>query len=471
MKAYILKVEMIGLEPAVWRRLIIPAGATFQRLHAAIQGITNFQSEYLDWPLHLHEFRLPEENLLVTNEPQVYEEFKKQKKGAGGPTVRKPQSIKIDDYLEKYGQLFYTYDFGDNWQFEIRLEEVVEDYYFGYPTVLDGAGDAPPEDVGGATGFKYLLSVLADESHPDFKEMLWWSKEQYFEPYNRSRINESLTNQKIKKTEWEKIDHVNYEVLTDKYRPIEKDTEWDRLPADFDAEQFWKYIKACTHLYGVVPFDKVLEIFNRQNPKMYIKSGQAFRVMREAEWQKPMGQSQVRQDGLDFIHQQVMESGTKAFIESNGSGKDWYVPDKEELLKYADDLYIEPTAAYQALYRKLEPHFHPLKPVSLKEALKKVSLMMQIETGATQAMQELINFSGFGSDQDLNELVGLYSNFANHSRHWANRGNRPVELTHRDNLMPLPAIPYEITEDSVKVGRNDPCPCGSGKKYKKCCGA
>jgi uncharacterized protein YecA (UPF0149 family) len=21
------------------------------------------------------------------------------------------------------------------------------------------------------------------------------------------------------------------------------------------------------------------------------------------------------------------------------------------------------------------------------------------------------------------------------------------------------------------VGRNDPCPCGSGKKYKKCCGS
>ena len=29
--------------------------------------------------------------------------------------------------------------------------------------------------------------------------------------------------------------------------------------------------------------------------------------------------------------------------------------------------------------------------------------------------------------------------------------------------------PYQ-REDS-KVGRNDPCPCGSGKKYKKCCGA
>jgi SWIM/SEC-C metal-binding protein len=27
------------------------------------------------------------------------------------------------------------------------------------------------------------------------------------------------------------------------------------------------------------------------------------------------------------------------------------------------------------------------------------------------------------------------------------------------------------TAVSHKVGRNDPCPCGSGKKYKKCCGA
>jgi preprotein translocase subunit SecA len=28
-----------------------------------------------------------------------------------------------------------------------------------------------------------------------------------------------------------------------------------------------------------------------------------------------------------------------------------------------------------------------------------------------------------------------------------------------------------IIRDEPKVGRNDPCPCGSGKKYKKCHGA
>jgi preprotein translocase subunit SecA len=29
----------------------------------------------------------------------------------------------------------------------------------------------------------------------------------------------------------------------------------------------------------------------------------------------------------------------------------------------------------------------------------------------------------------------------------------------------------QVIRSGDKVGRNDPCPCGSGKKYKKCCGA
>ena len=30
--------------------------------------------------------------------------------------------------------------------------------------------------------------------------------------------------------------------------------------------------------------------------------------------------------------------------------------------------------------------------------------------------------------------------------------------------------PQTQRHDAPKIGRNDPCPCGSGKKYKKCCG-
>ena len=33
-----------------------------------------------------------------------------------------------------------------------------------------------------------------------------------------------------------------------------------------------------------------------------------------------------------------------------------------------------------------------------------------------------------------------------------------------------PTKPTTVKREAPKVGRNDPCPCGSGKKYKKCCG-
>ena len=34
-----------------------------------------------------------------------------------------------------------------------------------------------------------------------------------------------------------------------------------------------------------------------------------------------------------------------------------------------------------------------------------------------------------------------------------------------------PVKPETYVREGPKIGRNDPCPCGSGKKYKKCCGA
>jgi preprotein translocase subunit SecA len=33
-----------------------------------------------------------------------------------------------------------------------------------------------------------------------------------------------------------------------------------------------------------------------------------------------------------------------------------------------------------------------------------------------------------------------------------------------------PEIQVTYYREEPKVGRNEPCPCGSGKKYKKCCG-
>jgi hypothetical protein len=48
-------------------------------------------------------------------------------------------------------------------------------------------------------------------------------------------------------------------------------------------------------------------------------------------------------------------------------------------------------------------------------------------------------------------------------------GKTPAEMLAADpSLVPQKVETYR--RDEPRVGRNDPCPCGSGKKYKKCCG-
>jgi uncharacterized protein YecA (UPF0149 family) len=49
------------------------------------------------------------------------------------------------------------------------------------------------------------------------------------------------------------------------------------------------------------------------------------------------------------------------------------------------------------------------------------------------------------------------------------RRRREREATPGRSLKPAAAS--AISAPRAKVGRNDPCPCGSGTKYKKCCGA
>lgn len=43
--------------------------------------------------------------------------------------------------------------------------------------------------------------------------------------------------------------------------------------------------------------------------------------------------------------------------------------------------------------------------------------------------------------------------------------DEPEEITDLDFLL----NPIAQVTSSKKIGRNEPCPCGSGKKYKKCC--
>jgi hypothetical protein len=70
----------------------------------------------------------------------------------------------------------YDYDFGDSWEHEVLLEEVVpRSSPARYPMVLAGRGACPPEDVGGLSGYYHFRKVIRDPEHPEHEDMMEWA--------------------------------------------------------------------------------------------------------------------------------------------------------------------------------------------------------------------------------------------------------------------------------------------------------
>ena len=87
-----------------------------------------------------------------------------------------------------------------------------------------------------------------------------------------------------------------------------------------------------------------------------------------------------------------------------------------------------------------------------------------------------ISFKDMGQ---ANEVMHPVMELSNNIRIWENNDYTPQEIFEKFeklNLRPLPDKPFDFNATNVidmktrkKIGRNDPCPCESGKKYKKCC--
>jgi len=86
----------------------------------------------------------------------------------------------------------YEYDFGDGWQHELLLEEVlVGDETFRQMCVA-GKRRCPPEDCGGPHGFAELLKALEDASHPSHAEACEWLGDFDPESFLADEINRRL---------------------------------------------------------------------------------------------------------------------------------------------------------------------------------------------------------------------------------------------------------------------------------------
>ena len=91
-----------------------------------------------------------------------------------------------------------------------------------------------------------------------------------------------------------------------------------------------------------------------------------------------------------------------------------------------------------------------------------------IETGNLQDMFAYAMDLGLSEcSQDEQRLPTLITNLYNAMPSWENNGWSPQELYER-----VTGRKMFYNEDGtvMKVGADDPCPCGSGKKYRECCG-
>lgn len=145
--------------PPVWRRIVVPEQFSFWRFHLVIQEAFGW------WNAHLFQFS-----------PEGWRSEKPI--GLKGDwdevDTQDCKKIKLSQIFKEPGQTYvYIYDFGDNWEHQLRLENVTAEK-LAKADVLEGEGRCPPEDCGGWPGYENLKEVLANPNHPEYYEMRDW---------------------------------------------------------------------------------------------------------------------------------------------------------------------------------------------------------------------------------------------------------------------------------------------------------
>ena len=70
--------------------------------------------------------------------------------------------------------------------------QVIEDYDRNYPLCTDGAGDAPPEDVGGEGGYHEFLRIMNNPKDPEYEHTRRWGMIQGYATFNKEEVNRRL---------------------------------------------------------------------------------------------------------------------------------------------------------------------------------------------------------------------------------------------------------------------------------------
>ena len=168
-------------------------------------------------------------------------------------------------------------------------------------------------------------------------------------------------------------------------------------------------------------------------------------------------------------------------IERRQGGRKFYIPSVDEILDYSRNGYPTKSASYQKLGKFL------MDEMKVSDAVKDQALFFIYKEcsmdGRISAIMENLNQKGIQfNDEQLEKFTKLIMDVNNNTRMLEFRGYIPNEISGAvwpfatgkpHTAMPNSFVPTAMPMQPAstrKIYPNDPCPCGSGKKYKKCCG-
>ena len=143
-RGFRVRLDLHGAKPPVWRRLELPGDLTLPRVHDVIQAAMGWTNS------HLHRFRTGHDH----RSPYFVTHFDIEE----GEDGTLEDDVRLDQLVaEKGDELWYEYDFGDGWDHQLVVEEVLK----GSPPTLRCTGGrmaCPPEDCGGIGGYEELAA-------------------------------------------------------------------------------------------------------------------------------------------------------------------------------------------------------------------------------------------------------------------------------------------------------------------------
>ena len=177
---YQLKIHLVSVSPMVWRRLLVGGETTIAQLHHIVQIAMGWED------YHLHRFRIYGKEYGVGY-------------SGGMSFTDDPWKVRLGDFRFRESDIFYyEYDFGDSWEHQIRVEEILDrDPKKKYPRCIDGKRACPHEDSGGPWAYQEILHVLKRRWHPDLR----FVRQNLGRGFDAAVFHRGLVNRAFRRTE------------------------------------------------------------------------------------------------------------------------------------------------------------------------------------------------------------------------------------------------------------------------------